>query len=236
MHPPQHFIARLEDKNELNPRYIHYSFELQKPLKMDFLAGQYLSVKVSDQGLRRSYSICSSPDIKHGFEFLIDRQPGGVGCKFFDSLKFGDEIETLGPLGTFVMADDEHEKEVILVATGSGIAPLRAMILDRLQVHHDKRKITLLWGMRHETELFWELDFQDISQEIDNFEFMPVISQPISNWPLTVGRVTQYLKEANLNEETGYYLCGSAAMITEVKSILQQRGIPNHFIYHEKFY
>ncbi len=236
MQLPQHFVARFEDKNELNPRYVHYSFELQKPLEMDFLAGQYLSVKVTDQGVRRSYSICSTPDIKHGFEFLVDRKPGGVGCQYFDNLQFGDEIEVLGPLGNFVMANDEHEKEVMLVATGSGIAPLRAMILNQLQVHHDERKIALLWGMRHETELFWELDFQDISQEIDNFEFIPTISQPVADWPLAVGRVTDYLKKAELREQTAYYLCGNARMINEVKSILQQRGVVAELIHHEKFY
>jgi len=236
MQPPQHYLARFEEKVELNQRFTHYSFELQHPLSLDFLAGQYFSVQVSDQGIRRSYSICSSPDIKHGFEFLVDKAPAGVGCQFFANLQFGQNIEALGPLGMFVMVDDPAEKEVVLVANGSGIAPFRAMILNQLQVHHDQRKITLLWGMRHETDLFWELEFQQLSQAFANFEFVPIISQPIAGWPLLIGRVTDYLQKAQLTGSVGYYLCGSTAMINDVKNILQAKDVATNFIHHEKFY
>lgn len=236
MQVPQKYIARYEEKIELNEKFTQYSFELREPHRLDFMAGQYLSVKVSEAGLRRSYSICSSPDIKHGFEFLVDHSPAGVGCKFFEGLEFGEEIEVLGPMGIFVMADDPAEKEVFLIATGSGIAPFRSMILNQLQVHHDERNITLLWGMRHETELFWELEFQELSENFPNFTFIPTISQPSERWPLQKGRVTDYLKQIELPNQAGYYLCGNAGMIDDAKALLAESDIDSKHIHHEKFY
>ena len=84
--PPQQFKARLEDRIVHNDKYIQCSFELTQPFRMPFLAGQYVSIKVSDRGDRRSYSICSPPGIEHGFELMVDVRPQGLGSKFLQNL------------------------------------------------------------------------------------------------------------------------------------------------------
>lgn len=236
MNPPKQYRAKLEDKQQLNERFVQYYFELVEPNELVFSAGQYVSLKVSEKGERRSYSICSSPAVSHGFELLIDHQPAGVGCTYLENLQFGQEIELLAPLGIFTIVPDEAETSLALVATGSGIAPFRSMLLERLQVVKDTRPITLYWGMRHANTLFWEDEFEELAQSFPNFSFHPVLSQAEQAWPLCRGRVTDCL---NIHEQAagaGYYLCGSTKMITDVSQTVLAKGVTEQRIHHEKFY
>lgn len=234
--PPQQFRARLEDRVIHNDKFMSVSFELIEPLQMDFIAGQYVSIKVDAAGTRRSYSITSRPDITHGFELVIDVTPGGVGTTFLQTIPLGTEVEVLGPLGSFVIAPDPSEKAVVFVATGSGIAPFRSMILDLLQVKRDTRPIILYWGVRYVDSLFWENEFQDIVESYPNFSFHPVISRAADGWTLCRGRVTDCLTHHALPEDAGYYLCGGKPMIESVVQLLTERGIAPEHIHHEKFF
>lgn len=236
MQPPQQYTARLEEKIVHNERFIQYFFELTEPNEMSFEAGQYVSVKVSEKGERRSYSICSSPDIKHGFELIIDISPDGIGSRYFNSLEFGDTIEFLGPLGMFTLATNEREEATTFIASGSGIAPFRSMILELLQEEKDTRPIVLYWGLRHENILFWEDEFEELAENFPNFKFHPVISQSSEAWPLCRGRVTDCLRVHDLLVDSGFYLCGSSQMITDASNLLLKRNVLADKIHHEKFF
>ncbi|MDA1079098.1 MAG: FAD-binding oxidoreductase [bacterium] len=236
MQPPKQYRAKLEDKQQLNERFMQYDFELVEPNELAFAAGQYVSIKVSDKGERRSYSICSSPAITHGFELLVDHQPAGIGCTYLESLAFGQEIELLAPLGIFTIVPDTDETSLALVATGSGIAPFRSMLFEHLQVRQDTRPITLYWGMRHANQLFWEDEFEELAESFPHFSFHPVISQPEQAWPLCRGRVTDCLTAHEQAASVGYYLCGNATMIGDVTQTVLAKGITEAHIHHEKFY
>lgn len=237
---PQQFKARLEESISLTDSFLHLKFELIEPHRMPFIAGQYVSVKVDQSGNRRSYSIVSRSDIDHGFELLVDTKPQGLGSKFFQQLQPGNEIEFLGPLGRFVVADDpdsvSKETELALVATGSGLAPLYSMLQDLLQVKQDPRPITLYWGVRYVSDLFWTDDLEDLMEAFPNFKFHPVVSRPVPEWILCSGRVTNCLQVHDIPMTAGYYLCGNAQMIQDVQALLQMRAIPAERIHHEKFY
>lgn len=235
--PPKLYKARLEDKIVHNEKFIQYAFELIEPYEMTFEAGQYVSIKVSDKGERRSYSICSAPNITHGFELLVDIEPGGIGSQFLTNLEFGSEIEFLGPMGVFTLDKSGKENEVVFVATGSGVTPFRSMILDMLQEKHDTRPIILYWGLRHADQLFWQDEFVQLAETFENFNFTPILSRPPEDWPLSRGRVTDILSAKEINiQSAGYYLCGSAPMIQDTKSILLEKGVPPEFIHFEKFF
>lgn len=234
--PPQQFKARIEDRVVHNDKFMTVSFELIEPNRMPFQAGQYVSIKVDEAGTRRSYSIASRPDIDHGFELAIDVTPGGVGTTFLQNSPIGTEVSVLGPMGAFVIEDDPTEKAIVLVATGSGIAPLRSMLLDLLQVKGDTRPIRLHWGIRYVESLFWENDFQDLVEAYPNFSFDPVISRASEGWTLCRGRVTDCLAHHELPPEAGYYLCGGKPMIESVSQLLAERGVGPEHIHHEKFF
>jgi ferredoxin-NADP reductase len=210
-------------------------FEFITPHEMEFEAGQYVSMKVSDRGDRRSYSICSAPQVKHGFELLIDISPQGIGSKYLESLQFGAKVSVLAPMGHFVIPQGVAETAFYFIATGSGVAPFKSMIEDLLQ-KQEKRPIVLYWGLRHEEDLFWELEFQELSKNFPNFKLQIILSQPKPEWPLSKGRVTDLLQALEKPAGAGYYLCGNGKMVDEVKAYLQQVGIASQNVHNEMFY
>ncbi len=237
---PQTFIARLVEKEVFNPKFTKYIFEIEKPHNMKFQAGQFVSVKVADDGTRRSYSICSDASIDHSFELVIDYAPNGKGVNFFKQLQIGEDVEVMGPLGHFtITSDDLHSsrvKEFALVATGSGIAPFRSIILDLLHNKQEQRPITLYWGLRYTQDLFWENEFQDLVESYPNFRFHPTLSKAVPEWSLCKGRVTDCLSIHQLTENTSYYLCGGTKMIEDVVNVLKSRGVAETDLHYEKFF
>lgn len=235
MNKPQMYSARFEDKLVHNDKYWQYSFELVEPTLMEFQSGQYVSVAVDEKGSRRSYSICNRSDIDHGFELLIDMEINGLGVNYFRSLEFGQEIKLIGPMGQFVLQENDND-QVVFIATGSGVAPFRSMILDLLQLRHDSRPITLYWGLRYVHQLFWQDEFEELAQNFPNFSFYPVISKPTPDWTLSAGHVTDLLDVHDFSQRAGFYICGSTNVIESVSKVLAEHQFQTSQIYHEKFF
>lgn len=236
MNTPQQMKAKLADKLVFNDKFTQYSFSLVTPHRMVFDPGQYVSIVVDEHGDRRSYSISSKPENEDAFDLLIDHTPQGVGTKFLQSLELGSEVDVMGPLGRFVFVQGGSEEELAFVATGSGIAPFRSMIMSMLQEGTERRPMTLYWGMRYVEELFWLDDFQDLAEHFSNFKFHPVISQAAEAWPLCRGRVTDCLNIHDIPVNAAYYLCGNAHMITDVQALLKQKGVAEENVHFEKFF
>lgn len=232
--PPQPFIARFEDKIVHNQKFIEYHFELEEPHRLTFQAGQYVSIKIDEIGTRRSYSICSSPSIDHGFQFLLDISPAGIGTQYLESLQYGQRVNGIGPMGQFVIKD-EGESSIVLIATGSGIAPIKSMALDLIEKQIAK-PITLYWGMRYAADLFWLDELQDMVEANKNFFFYPVISQPEPEWNLSTGHVTDLLDIHQFPPDAGYYLCGSKQIVESIQNFLLAKSIAAEYIHHEKFF
>lgn len=236
MQKPQEYTAIFENVEVYNEKFTHLHFELKTPHTIDFKAGQFISIKVNDEGLRRAYSICSDPDIDHGVEVLLDTTPQGVGVKFLQNLSIGDEINFLGPMGRFVIDDEADEEALVLIGTGSGVAPLHSMVVDQLKNKEDARPIILNWGLRYAAHLVWQDEFLRWSKTFSNFQFHPTLSRAEKEWSLCRGRVTNCLQVHDYPENAGYYLCGGKAMIDDVKKLLLEKGVEKSRIHHEKFF
>jgi NAD(P)H-flavin reductase len=227
----QEFKAKVADRLLLNEKFQYLHLELLEPYRIEFQAGQYISLEID--GERRSYSIASAPAANHEVELCVDVTPGGKGSTYLKNLRPGDELKFLGPLGQFVT---KNEEKLLLVATGSGIAPLRSMILDLLETKQDKRLIRLFWGLRFVADMFWLEDFRQRHKHFPNFCFNLVLSKPPEGWPLTSGHVTKEIAELALDQSWGVYLCGNQAMIEEVSGVVGKRGVPQSQIHFEKFF
>ncbi len=234
MIPPKQVTAKLSEKTQYTDKFFGFEFELTHPHVMTFEAGQYVSIQVAPTGERRSYSICSTPAIDHSFELLVDISPNGLGANFLKNLKIGDEVNVLGPLGHFTLSQS-GESAIALVATGSGIAPLRSMILDLLQNKGDTRQITLYWGLRYAADMFWLEDLEDLAEKFSNFHFYPTLSQPAPEWTLSSGRVTDLLQVHKFTPKTGFYLCGNAPMMKDATNLLLAKGVESSYIHQESF-
>lgn len=242
MQKAQQFKARVAKHILINEKYQYIDTELIKPNRIDFKAGQYVSVDVGD-GERRNYSIASKPEMNHGVEVLVDVTPGGKGSGFLKNLKPGDEVKMIGPLGGFGLdsrldqgSGKPMEKKLLFVATGSGISPLRSMVLDLLETKNDQREIWLYWGLRFVKELFWEEELRLKCQAFKNFNYELILSKPPESWPLESGHVGEQIKELGLGPDWGVYICGNPKMMEEVKKICKEQGVPEDQVHFEKFY
>lgn len=243
----QTFRAKVSDYKQWSPRYQSLRLELVEPHRIEFTAGQYIMLKVSGLVGVRQYSITSAPSMDHGIELLADVVPGGKGSMYLAGLKPGDTVEFMAPAGAFSVKDEE---QLLFVATGSGIAPVRSMILDLLVDKQDKRQMWLQWGMRYPEDIFWFDNFARMAEEYENFSFDVVLSKPPENWELCSGRVTDCLQRHYVEEEgpdigqertlnfakIGVYVCGSKQMIDDVKGWLTKQGVATERIHHERFY
>lgn len=233
MEPPKQMTAKLSDRIIYNDRYCQYHFELVEPFKIHNQAGQYVMLQI-DEKTMRAYSMCDRPDIDSSFEILVDQQPAGAGTTFLKNLPLGAEVKLMAPLGQLYVPTDSPAKQLILVATGSGISPFKAIVTDQLQLQNNPRPITLIWGMRHDSEFFWLDFFTDLAQNYPQLTFIPVVSQPSPDWALATGHVTDFVDKLDFTDSQ-VLLCGNPKMIEANKALLEKHQLQPSQIIIEQF-
>lgn len=200
----------------LNNKFRLIKFKLNGGI-WHFKPGQFVIVKITDK-IFRDYSVASLPEQLPFWETILDVTPNGPGCKYLSRLKPGDTIETSAPLGTFVLKN-KNPQHFLMIATGSGIASIKPMVEELSK--NKKNKITLLWGLRFEEDIFYR----------KLFEKNIVLSKPNEKWSGKTGHVTDHLVKAD-----AVYLCGNQAMITDVTKALKKIGVLSKNIYFEKYF
>ena len=233
----EEFHSKVSEIEVINDRYYIPHIELVDPHRLDFDAGQYIIIKIPDTDQIRQYSICSEPEMNHAIELLIDTQPEGAGSKYFKALEVGDQISFLAPAGRFTFKSKPKSEEIIFIATGAGIAPFRSILYDQLITKQSNQKLKLLWGMRHDQDLFWEEELHQMADEYDNFSFEIILSQPSETWSLSKGYVTDLLEGLQKDfSNREFYLCGGTKMIESVREYLKTKEVDSDNIHSEKFF
>ncbi len=227
------FRVRISDIQALTPNIYEFTFALQDSLHMKFLAGQSLAILIPETAHnppeKRYYSITSDPKTYSHVSILINGGDQGKGSRFLLDHRVGDELTILGPFGQFQL-HHHPDRDVLFVATGTGIAPFRAMLKSLLDQPYP-RNITLFWGLRSERDLYLTDEFHELAQQNDNFFFSLILSQANAKWKGRVGRVTDLIQEVSDVNELAVYVCGNSLMIREVGDALRAKG--TCLIFHE---
>ncbi|MFQ5474990.1 MAG: ferredoxin--NADP reductase [Candidatus Nanoarchaeia archaeon] len=223
---PTKFGSTLLETKDLTPTVFLLAFSV--PDDFSFEPGQYVSIAIPVEGnVRRSYSIASGPDKKRRIELCIKRVEHGVGSNFLHGLKPGDSVEMLGPLGNFKIKD--KSKDLIFIATGSGIAPFRSMIPTV------KGKVILLSGVRYEDEVLFADEWTALEKERD-FKHHQIISRPRDpDYSGEKGHVQQLFKHIPEGFNGHFYLCGLWLMIEESVKALEEKGFRKEQIFYERY-
>ena len=182
--------------------------------RLQFLAGQYIDILLKD-GTRRSFSMGNAP---HDDEFLqlhVRHVPGGSFTDHvFQKMKERDILRFEGPLGTFFLRE-ESDKPIVFVASGTGFAPIKAIIESAL-AKGVARPMTLYWGGRRPTDLYLSDLAKKWAGEHAGFSFVPVISEalPEDNWTGRSGFVHRAVME-DFPDLSGcqVYACGVPVMV-----------------------
>jgi phenol hydroxylase P5 protein len=226
-------VVSLEDIAKDTKRIV---IELDRDL--DFNAGQYLKFQVPDAGVDRTYSIASLPTEKRLLEFHIRRTAGGVATDgwIFRSLAVGDQMSVSGPYGRFVLHVGD-DRPAVLVAGGTGLAPIKSMIRHALENNAYDGHLTLYQGARTQEWLYDVEEFQRLEREYpDSFTYRPCLSEETAEG-FSSGLVTAVIEMEN-DTLRGYagYLCGPPPMVdAALKTLMGKRLFPRD-IYREDFF
>jgi ferredoxin/flavodoxin---NADP+ reductase len=189
---------------------------------MQFKAGQTLSVGVWGAPERREYSIYSSENDDF-LEVLVKIVEKGKVSNALRKLKPGDRLNVFGPFGFFVPPmEDIAQKHHLFVATGTGISPFISMIRTHQGLRYD-----LLHGIRTEKEAYGK-------KEVPKERYITCVSGEKAG--VFQGRVTEYLKQMDIIEDSICYLCGNCEMIYDAYDILKDKGFSANRIFTEVYF
>jgi CDP-4-dehydro-6-deoxyglucose reductase, E3 len=185
-----------------------------------FLAGQYIDLLLKD-GKRRSYSLATKPDSAGvtALEIHVRATPGGLFTEHvFNKLKVRDLLRFEGPLGSFYLRE-ESEKPMIMLASGTGFAPIKSIVELALEKGLEKKRpMTLYWGCRAKHDLYM-LDLPR-SWVRPGFKFVPVLSDPTAEcaWDECTGFVhRQVMNDFPDMSGMQVYACGAPIMVESAR-------------------
>jgi CDP-4-dehydro-6-deoxyglucose reductase len=233
----QSFKAEVCGFRDLTHDVREIAIRLRDPGTMAFKAGQFVSFEIHQEGkkfpLTRPYSVASPPSRPDTLDLLLNLVPGGPGSSYLFGLRAGDVTQFKGPAGAFYLHDD-HDRDHLFVATGTGIAPFHSMLLTLFE-RGCTSDVTLIWGLRHQRDLYYQDELQALAASHPNFRFIMTLSRPDDGWTGETGRVTRLVEERITSvKNLAVYLCGNSGMLKDVSDAVRSKGLCP--IYREKFY
>ena len=197
----------------------------------NFNSGQY--VNIIKGNLTRSYSIANSSDHKNQLEFFIKKYTNGLMSEyFFNEAKINDLLRLEGPIGTFFLRDSSY-KNIVFLATGTGIAPIKSILegLENAHKQYQNKRFWVIVGARYEKDLFWKPNFKNL-----NIKYIPVLSRKVNDWNGAKGYVQDIALKQQINlETTQVYACGSNNMINSAKELFFKNNLKENNFFSDAF-
>jgi len=227
-------LAQLVQSRDLAPDVRHFEFEIAGQSEFPFTPGQFVSIKeqVAGKEVTRAYSIASPPG-GNRFALCLNRVPEGLVSPRLFAMAQGEQIEIQEPLGYFTV--QHPERPAVFVATGTGIAPFRSILLSALP---QSAPITLLFGARHPHGILYRQELESLAQQHAHFRFVPTVTRPDDAWKGLAGRVQAHLDDVltlHTRNTPDVYICGLKEMVDEVRALLKQKGFDRKQIVYEKY-
>ena len=235
--PVRKMPARVAKLEKVADDVIVMSLQLPASDRLQYLAGQYIEFMLRD-GRRRSYSLANAPFKDELMTLHIRHMPGGLFTDaVFSTMKERDILRFEGPMGTFFLREDSP-KPMILLASGTGFAPLKALIE---QAVHNKseRAMTLYWGGRRPRDLYMDALCREWADTLPNFRYVPVISDaaPEDAWQGRTGFVHRAVVEDH-PDLSGHqvYACGAPIMVESARrDFVTQCNLPETEFFADAF-
>ncbi len=216
--------------------------KLQLPANdvVQYHAGQYVEFLLRD-GARRAYSMGNAPHTLDAtapmIELHIRHTPGGKFTDHvFGAMKEKEILRIEGPYGSFYLRDSD--KPIVMVASGTGFAPIKALI-EHMQFKNITRPTTLYWGGRRPEDLYLDAWVKERLAEMPNLSYIPVVSDALQGdgWTGRTGFVHKAVLDdfADLSKHQ-IYACGAPIVVDSAqRDFLAQRGLPSDEFYADSF-
>lgn len=215
------------------PDVVRAQLRLPPNAAFQYLPGQYIDV--IGGGVKRSYSIANAPAPDGRLELHVRQvEAGAMSAYWFERARANDLLRFEGPRGTFFLRD-VADRDLVFLATGTGIAPVKAMLaeLATRDAVQQPRSLTLYWGGRHASDLYWTPDAAATPAAL---RFVPVLSRAGAEWSGARGHVQDVLLATRPDLSNGVvYACGSSAMIDAAHAALDAAGLPPKRFFSDAF-
>ena len=229
--------SRVEKIERVAEDVVVLKLKLPANERFQFFAGQYIDVLLRE-GKRRSYSMGNPPHRNEYLELHVRSMANGTFTKqVFETLKEKDILRFEGPLGTFFLRE-ETEKPIILVASGTGFAPIKSIIEYTFEKKMS-RTMVLYWGGRRPKDIYMSELANQWQDEYDNFTFIPVVSdqEPEDEWTGRTGLV-HVAAMTDYPDMTNYevYSCGVPVMVEAAhKDFTEKCKLPKEAFFSDAF-
>ena len=226
--------CKIHKMNKLADDVMQLFMKLPENENMLFLAGQYIDFILPD-GRHRSFSIANAPHDSNIIELHIRHIEGGEFTDMiFEKSHEKDVMRIEGPHGDFFLRE-ESDRPIILVATGTGFAPVKGIIEHALEEKID-RELHLFWGARTEEGLYMNELAKGWADKNPNIKYTPVLSRPGENWKGTRG----YVQDAVLAvypdlSEYEVYSCGLPEMVKTGYEVFSKAGLTREYFFSDAF-
>ena len=249
---PQWHELQVADVEQLTDEAVTVAFAVPEQLRdtFDFTPGQHLTLRrLDDDGeeVRRSYSICSTPNqlrtegiVRVGIKKIAKGSFSGYATT---TLKPGDRVELLPPLGTFTTRlDPDRQRHYAGIVAGSGITPVMSIAAAALETEPGSR-VTLVYGNRSAATVMFADAIADLKDRFPyRFQLVHVLSRESQAAELLSGRLDPdrlrriFDSLLPVDSVDDWFLCGPYGMVIGAQQVLGDAGVPESRIHHELFY
>ncbi len=237
----EQFELRLVHSKTIGPSIKHLELTRTDEKLLDFVPGQFITLLLKNEAgelKRRSYSIANNKG-EATLAIAVSYIAGGIASELLFNLKPGDTIKAMGPAGRLVLPDESFAR-MILVGTGTGIAPYRSMLpaLHERLAAEPHLTVHLLLGVQYRESALYAEDFLAFAVTHPQFHFHAALSRettPLAPHEIK-GHVQAVFDDLHLCPTTDLvYLCGNPNMIDESFQLLVDAGFPTPQIRREKY-
>ncbi|HEX5340183.1 MAG TPA: FAD-binding oxidoreductase [Gammaproteobacteria bacterium] len=235
------FSLVLQSSRMVTSRVRQLDFKRADGAPLPYVAGQFITLHLpwQDMELRRSYSIATIPGTTDEIQIAATDVEDGRATSMLYRMLPGAEVQATGPFGRFVLRDDPPAR-YLLIATGTGVSPYRAMLPQLRGLLDGKtHEAVLMLGVRGPDELLFGEDFLSMARDNPAFRFIASYSRVLSDSPQSherKGYVQDHLMELDPDPKRDIvYLCGNPDMIDSAVERLKAVGFDNHNLRREKY-
>ncbi len=203
--------------------------------RLKFIPGHFISISIplGDETRTRPYSIASSPADPGPFEICFNRVAGGRGVAWLFARTIGEVLDFTGPFGTFTL-DRPPDAEVVFVAEGTAIAPIRPM-LGRAVSSGASRAIHLLYGADRDEHLLYRTALDGLARNELNFTLETMVAPPERLYDLLADQVERRWIKADSDRTRHFYLCGVGKGVIRLRDLLRGAGYERRAVHYEQW-
>ncbi len=228
--------CRVVSMQKLAPDVMRLYLKLPASERLQFLAGQYISILLRNNR-RRDFSLANAPHADDLLELHVRLVPDGEFTHYvFNELKEKAILRFQGPLGSFFLRENSH-RPIVMMAGGTGFAPIKGILQHAFHIGVN-RPIHLYWGARALQDLYLHELPEAWVEKHANFRYTSVLSEPMSedHWEGRTGFVHEAVA-ADYPDLNAYdvYMSGPPPMIDAAKAIFAVQGLPEDQLYYDSF-